>query len=156
MWGKRILENSTKYFCNVFVSDVFGTPCFSILKEDNKLFELLIPELKGNRIIDSYYNKNYLIVMSFDGKKYNRNIFKLSNNCTIENKLIISDVNLSEINATVSDAGHIILAYEDEILLTNCVGTKKIKGVANLGSLEYKFGDTYVWQGNKLNLIKMR
>ena len=105
---------ATHAFDGVFVQNLLGRYVASIFPESGKCHQINIQELDGYRLVDAKYLNKVLVVVAEKGGKYNRFVFRLSDDYRQYDYRTVDDVPNTGINFTVTDAGICVLMDEEE------------------------------------------
>lgn len=153
-WG--VMENSTKVYYNILISELLGTYFFNFPDEDNKCYIIKAPaELQEYKIMDAYYSRGYILIIGFKNGQYDRILIKVEKGYTfIVN--IEPDVLIQEINATTNNKEVLLFQEANSLILTNGVGFKKIDNIGDIGVLTSEYEGIYVYKDKNLSLIKMK
>jgi len=109
------LPSSTKVFDGGIIQNLLGRYYVSIFPTSSHCYQISIPELDDHQIIDAKYENKVLVVVGVTKNgKYNRMIFKLSDQFNSYSMSKKEDIVYSGINFTVTDAGAAVLINEDE------------------------------------------
>lgn len=109
------LSNATKCFDSVLVQNMLGRYYFSILPKHGECYQVPVKELDGFKIINAKFDKSVLIVSAIDlkGNKC-RFTIKLNSNYVTYACSVKNNVQSSEINFCVNDAGICVMINEEE------------------------------------------
>jgi len=160
-----IMPNATTMYQGVVVQDMFGTLVFSMFPKSGHHRQIKIPELENCRITEAKYENNVLMVIGLDKKsgKYNRFIFRFSNDWAGYDVRVIDDITTTGINFTVLDKGICVCLTEEEKLeiFSNQKGNTPIKSFDDPAiDGEMKFchagGQVRFARGNKLFDISVK
>jgi len=159
----NIQENATKLFDGVAIQNVLGSCVASVLPQSGTCHQILIPEMKGYQIIDARYDKNILIVIANKKGKYDKFIFKLSEDFKTYELRKVDNITYCGINFTVLDNGVVIHINEDEEIeiFVNKLGKNDVK-VIDSGSIKgdmrlFSDGTKVLFsEKNKIYRIKMK
>lgn len=158
------LPSATKVFDGGIIQNLLGRYYVSIFPTTGKCYQIPIPELDDYKIIDAKYENKVMVVIGVHKNgKYDRMIFKLSNEFNSYSFRKKEDVIYSGINFTVTDAGTVILINEEEdveafLNKKEVDSVKEINDNAISGDMKlYHDGSTVLFaRGKKLYKISMR
>jgi serine/threonine protein kinase len=125
----NIQENATKLFDGVAIQNVLDSCVASVFPKTKTCHQILIPEMKGYRVIDAKYDKNLLVIIANKKGKYDKFIFKLSEDFNSYELRKIDDISYTGINFTVLDNGVVIHINENEEIeiFLNKIGKNNVK-----------------------------
>lgn len=125
----NVLENATKLFSGVVIQNVLGSCVASVMPQSKTCHQILIPEVKGYQIVDAKYEKKVLIVIANKKGRYDKFIFKLSDDFKTYELRKVDDVSYTGINFTVLDNGVVVHANEEEEIeiFLNKLGKNNVK-----------------------------
>ncbi len=123
-----VLENATKLFDGVIMQDVLGA-CYAYVMKEKACYQIHLKELDAFRIIDAKYDNKVLMVLGFDGGKYEKFIFRLDDTFQEYDVRIEHDVGCLNLNFVVLPKG--ICAHlndrEELELFSNAKGSASLK-----------------------------
>jgi len=125
----NVQENASKMFGGVVIQNILGSCVASVMPQSRTCYQILIPEMKGYQVIDAKYEKNILVVIGNKKGKYDKFIFKLSEDFKKYELRKVDDISYSGINFTVLDNGVVIYVNEDEDIeiFVNKMGKNNVK-----------------------------
>lgn len=158
------LPSATKVFDGGIIQNLLGRYYVSIFPTTGKCYQIAIPELDDYQIVDAKYENKVMVVIGVHKNgKYDRMIFKLSNEFNSYSFRKKEDITYSGINFTVTDAGTVILINEEEDVEA-FLNKKEIDSVKEIddkvisGDMKlYHDGSTVLFaRGKKFYKISMR
>jgi hypothetical protein len=112
----RVLDvpDATKVFNGVVVQQVFDRYVVSIFPESGTSYQINLPELDGYRVLDGKYENHVLMLVAEKGGKYSRFVMRLDANFSTHDMRIVDDIDYTDLNFTVTDAGICTMINEEE------------------------------------------
>jgi hypothetical protein len=97
------------------MQNVLGTYYACFFPESGKCIQARLEELNDYKVIDAKHENHVLVVITSNlkTKKYDRLVFRFSDNYQEHDVRIIEDIDTLEINFTVADHGIAVLIAED-------------------------------------------
>lgn len=125
----NVQENASKMFNGVVIQNVLGSCVASVMPQSKTCHQILIPEIKGYQVVDAKYEKNILVIVANKKGKYDRFVFKLSEDFKSYDLRKIDDISYVGINFTVLDNGVVVYVNEDEEIeiFVNKMGKNNVK-----------------------------
>jgi hypothetical protein len=127
-----VLENATKLHDGVIIQNLLGA-CYTSVFNDKACYQIHLKELDGVRIIEAKYDNKVLMVLGFANGKYDKYIFRLSENYQEYDIRLEKDVGPVALNFVVLPKGVCAHLNEKEELelFSNVRGSASIKVVSD-------------------------
>jgi serine/threonine protein kinase len=112
----RVLDvpDATKVYQGVIVQRVLDRYVVSIFPQSGQCRQINLEELDDYRVLDGKYENNVLMLMAEKGGKYTRFVMRFSPDFGSHDMRIVEDVDYSDLNFTVTDAGICTMINEEE------------------------------------------
>lgn len=157
----KIIPNSTIFLREMLVSNFLGKNHLFIPFEEKKCAIVKIDELDSYRILDGKYENRIVMILAYKKGRYDRLIFRLSNNLSKYTYEIEEDVTIYNINFTCLNNGiFVMMNGNDEVIVSS---NKKMerKVVINAGidgdaALFNDGSQVYFHLKNKIYKMKMK
>lgn len=124
----NVMMRSTKMFEGVALQNLLGANYASILTPSGRSYQVHLPELDGRQILDAKLERNVLMVMVARAGRYDKVIYRFSENFSEYDVRVINDVMTTSIDFTVLDNGIVLHLVEDNKLEV----FSKARGAANI------------------------
>ena len=114
----RVLDmpDATKVYDGVVVQQVLDRYVVSLFPASGKSYQINLPELDGYRVLDGKYENNVLMLVAEKKGKYNRFVMRFAPDFSSHDMRVVEDVDYTDLNFTVTDAGICTMINEEEKL----------------------------------------
>jgi len=109
----NVVLRATQLFEGLAIQSLLGATYASILKSSGKCYQVRLPELDGQKIIDARLEQTILIVVIARGGNYDKLIFRFRPDFTSYDARQLMDITMTSIDFTVLETG-VVLHLIDE------------------------------------------
>lgn len=110
----NVMENATRLCDGVVMQNILGSCVCSIFPEAKKCYQIIIPEMKGYKVVDAKYDNHILVIIGNHNGKYDKFIFKINEDFNKYELRKVEDVSYTGINFVVLDNGIVVHITEEE------------------------------------------
>jgi hypothetical protein len=114
----RVLDmpDATKVYDGVIVQQMLDRYVVSLFPSSGKSYQINLPELDGYRVLEGKYENNVLMLMAEKKGKYSRFVMRFSSDFNSHDMRLVENVDYTNLNFTVTDAGICTMINEEEKL----------------------------------------
>ena len=129
----HVLEKATRMFYGGAIQNILGSFVVSLFPERRSHYQIKIDELKGYKIVEAKYENKVLMVIGSKKSKYDKLVFKFTDNYSSYTLRKVDNIAYVGINFTVLDNGVVVHINEQEEIevFTNKSDSAKVKVVSS-------------------------
>jgi len=159
----NVLEHACRLYEGVAIQSLLGEPHVSIFPRQGACYQLIVPELKGHKVVQARHDGGVLMVLAAEGGTYHRLVFRFDKDYASYDVRKVEDVISTDLNFVTLDSGTCVCLNEDEELelFSSRKGSKSVKTISDpvLGGdmrLAKDGGTVLFHRGNKLYKMRMK
>ena len=159
----NVLENASRLFEGVVFQSLLGEPNVSLFPEPGTCYQVMVPELKGHKVVQAKYDGGVLMVLAVEGATYHRYVFRFDERFNKYDVRKVEDVTPAGLNFVTLDSGVCVCLDEEERLelFSNRKGSVSVKTVEDpvLGGdmrLLKHHGQVRFFRGKTLYSMRMK
>lgn len=159
----NVLEHACRLYEGVAIQSLLGEPHVSIFPKAGTCHQLMVPELKGHKVLQAKHDGGVLMVLAAEDGAYHRLVFRFDEGYAKYDVRRIEDVSPTDLNFVTLDSGVCVCLNEDEQLelFSARRGSKSVKTISDPvlgGDMRLlKDGGTVLFhRGTKLYRMRMK
>ena len=159
----NVLEHASRLYEGVAIQSLLGEPHVSLFPRPGACYQVMVPELKGHKVVEAKLQGEILMVMAAEQGTYHRYVFRFDEDYAKYDVRKVEDVTPAGLNFVTLDSGICVCLDEEDRLeiFSSRKGSKSVKTIEDpvLGGdmrLVKDGGRVQFHRGNKLYGMKMR